>query len=312
MRRFLKLLVSSCALLLTAALPLAASAKPFSELIIFSGSLSDVGNYASVHGDFPPPFFHNRTTNGPNLEDFLAENLLFENKPSLHLIGPPVGNNFAVFQSLAGGNGPEDLPAQLDAYLNARGGVADPNALFYIFISGTEVINAVATPDDDAASQILNASVAGIETAMRRLVRAGAKTLLVPNFTDLGTTPFARKLNQVERATRISLEFERKFQAMLKRVDCDLDFELIRWDFLQWSRDFLDHADQLGFTNKTDSCLDVIGEGKCDFDRFVFFNDFFLTSRVHRLIGNAVTQAIYQREDDDRRHNRSCRRHRHN
>jgi cholinesterase len=290
--RLYALLVS----MLTFCLPTTAFAEPFSELIIFSGTLSDVGNFASVHGDFPPPFFNNRTTNGPNLEDVLAANLGFPNDPSLHLIGPPVGNNFAVFQALAGGHGPEDLPEQVNAYLTSRGGAADPNALFFIFIGGTEVINAVATPDDRVSSQIVTDSVNGIENAIRTLVHAGAERLLVPNFADLGTTPFARKLGTPRRATRISLEFDKKFQAMLNRVERQLDFELIRWNFLEFAYDVLSHADELGFTNTTDSCLDLLPAGKCDFDRFFFFTDLFLTSKVHKLMGNAVTAAIYERD----------------
>ncbi len=286
--------------MLTLCLPAASFARPFSELIIFSGSLSDVGNYASVHGNFPPPFFNNRTTNGPNLDDVFAANLGFPNNPSLHLIGPAVGNNFAVFQALAGGHGPEDLPAELDAYLNPHGGVADPDALFFIFIGGTEVINAVLTPDDAVASQILTDSVNGIETAFRRLVHAGAKRLLIPNFTDLGPLPFARKFASPERATRISLEFERKFQTMLNRTERDLkrdfDFELIRWDFFEFAAGILRHADELGFTNTTDSCLDLLAAGQCDFDKFIFFNDFFPTAKVHKLIGNSLTQMIIERD----------------
>lgn len=286
---------------LSLCLPSAGFARPFSELIIFSGSLSDVGNFASVHGNFPPPFFNNRSTNGPNLDDVFAANLGFPNKPSLHLIGPAVGNNFAVFQALAGGHGPEDLPAELDAYLGPRGGVADPNALFFIFIGGTEVINAVLTPDAATASQILTDSVNGIGTAVRRLVHAGATRLMVPNFTDLGTAPFARKLSTPQHATQISLEFEDKFQKMLKRVERELraerfEFEIIHWDFLEFSNDVFRHADELGFTNTTDSCLDFLAAGQCDFDKFIFFNDFFPTSKVHRLVGNALTQKLIERD----------------
>lgn len=303
-----KVLIPLYALLLSMlafSLPAAASDKAFNELIIISGTLSDIGNFASVHGNFPPPFFNNRTTNGPNLEDFFSANIGFTNTASLHLIGPPVGNNFAVFQALASGHGPEDLPAEIDAYLNSRGGVANPDALFFVFIGGSDVIKAAfEVPDDAAASQLLSDAVKGIETAIRRLVAAGAKTVFAPNFTDLGTTPAARKLGIIPRATRISKEYNKKFEAMLDRIDRDLKFDLIRWDFFGFSHDLLRNAASLGYTNTTDACVDLLAAGQCDFDRFVFMTDFFPTSKTHRLFANGVTQVLIERGKDRRKHDR--------
>jgi cholinesterase len=284
-------------LLVFFSLPATASGKRFDELIIFSGSLSDSGNWFAVHGSFPPPFAPNRSTNGPNLDDFFSEALGFKNKPSMHLVGPVQGNNFAVFQALAAGNGPEDLPAEITAYLNSRGGRANPNALFFVFIGGSDVINAILTPDDAASSRIIDGAVAGIEVAIRRLAQAGARTIFAPNFVDLGTTPGARKLGNVERSTRISREYNRKFERMLDRMDRELRrVELIRWDFGAWSDQLFKHAFELGFTNTTDACLDLIATGQCDPERFVFLTDFFPTSKTHRLFAIGAAQALIQRD----------------
>ena len=59
----------------------------FSTLVIFSDSLSDTGNLASVQGDFPFPFFMNRVSNGPIMVDILADLLGLTAAPSLHLTG---------------------------------------------------------------------------------------------------------------------------------------------------------------------------------------------------------------------------------
>jgi phospholipase/lecithinase/hemolysin len=298
MKRVSGLLCSTLLSLAACLLPGAVMAKPYSELIIISGSLSDVGNYASVHGWFGPPFYNNRSTNGPNLDDYFSEMLDFPNDPSLHLIGPAVGNNFAVFQSLAGGHGPEDLPAQVQAYLTSRGGKADPEALHLLLIGGTDVINALLTPDDRAASKILNDAVAGLENALRTLVAGGAKTIYAPNFTDLGKTPYAIKNNVTKRGTRISQEYNRKYDAMLDRVERQLNFELIRWDFFAYTQELFKHIDELGFTNATDACLDLEPSGQCDLSRFVFLADFFPTTRVHRYFATAMMQAYIERDQN--------------
>ncbi len=269
-----------------------------SELIIISGSLSDVGNYSSLYGDFGPPFAPGRSTNGPNLDDYFSEYLNFENKPSLHLIGPVQGNNFSVFQSLARGNGPQDLPAQITAYLNSRGGRADSDALHLFLISGSDVIDALLQPDDRVASQIIDATVKGQETAMRRLVTAGAKRIYAPSFTDLSYSPYSIKNGVTVRARRISDEYDRKYNAMLDRFDLRLtlegrkDVEVIRWDFLGYTRHLFTRLQDFGFTNTTDACLDLIASGKCKFDRFVFLSDFFPTTRTHQLFAVAMAQNL--------------------
>lgn len=301
------LLMAACAL---PAIAFAANPpkSPPSELIIISGSLSDVGNYSSVHGDFGPPFAPGRSTNGRNLDDYFAEMLNFENKPSLHLVGPVKGNNFAVFQSLARGNGPEDLPAQIQAYLGSRGGRADSKALHLFLISGSDVIDALLQPSDTVATQIIDATVQGQENGLRTLINAGAKRIYAPGFSDLSLTPYAVKTGTTMRAKRISEEYDRKYTAMLDRIDRRLalehrtDVEIIRWDFLGYSRQVYKHFVDFGFTNLTESCLDLVASGKCKFDRFVFLSDFFPTTRTHYLFAVAMAQNLI---DYDR-----CRSHR--
>ena len=272
--------------------------QPPSELIIISGSLSDVGNYYAVNGSFGYPFADNRSTNGKNLDDYFSEIMNFENKPSLHLIGPVQGNNFAVFQSLARGNGPNDLPAQITAYLNSRGGQADPRALHLFLISGSDVIDALLQPSDAVASQIIDATVKGQETALWRLIDAGAKTIYAPSFTDLAYSPYSIKNNAVARARRISEEYDRKYNAMLDKLDRRLmqqrrdDVEVIRWDFFGYTRRLFNHFHEFGFTNLTASCIDDLPSGRCDFDRYVFLSDFFPTTRTHRMFAIAMAQNL--------------------
>jgi phospholipase/lecithinase/hemolysin len=282
--------------------PAVASAAPPEELIIISGSLSDVGNYYALHGSFGPPFADNRSTNGPNLDDYFAELLHFDNKPSMHLVGPVMGNNFAVFQSLARGNGPEDLPAQVQAYLSSHGGRANPEALHLLLIGGSDVIDALLNPNDQASSQILDATVVGMENALRTLVNSGAKRVYAPNFTDLGYTPYAIKNGVTGRATRISREYNRKYAAMLDRFERRLrlqgrhDVEIIRWDFFAYTHRLFRHIEDFGFTNSTQSCIDLIPSNRCELDRFVFLSDFFPTSRTHQLFATAMAQNLIDRD----------------
>jgi phospholipase/lecithinase/hemolysin len=297
MKRVSGLLCSMLLSLAACLLPGAVLAKPYSELIVFGGSFSDVGNIMSIGGQFGPPFAHNRTTNGPNVEDYLSQMLDFPNEPSLHLIGPPVGNNFAVFEALASRNGPHDLQAQIDAYLASRGGKADPHALHFILIGGSDVIQALLKPDDQAATKVIDDAVGGVETALRRLVRAGAKTIFAPNFADLGITPYAIKNGVTKRATRLSVDYNRKYDIMLNRVERQLRFELIRWYFDTYSKHLFNHVEELGFINWTDACIDLEPTGQCDLSRFFFLHEFFPTTKSQQLFASALIQALIERDD---------------
>jgi phospholipase/lecithinase/hemolysin len=299
MRTYLR---SCLALGLAFGLPATAMAKPFSQLVEFSGALSDNGNFAAVHGNDPPPFHQGRTTNGLTAGEVMASRLGLQASPSLHLVGKNAGTNFAVRDALAGGNGPDDLPAQLKAYLEPRGSKADPDALHFVFIGGNDVVLAALTPNDDAAETMLRNAVNGIHSAIRTLVFAGAIHIFVPDFIDISTAPAFRAAGPqaVARASRLSAEYNRTFNAMLDQVEGEVDIKLIRWSFDRFVRDVFQHADELGFSNTTDSCVAMAAQGKCDYDRFIFLNEQFPTAKVHELIGTALALAVVTRPSEGR------------
>jgi cholinesterase len=286
-----KMLVASLCLALIASVPPVA-AEPFSDMFVFGGPLEDIGNYASVFGDLPEPHYQNRFSNGPLAVDLLAARFGVTMEPSLHRIGPAQGNNFSSADAFASGDQPKDLAGQLDAYLEPRGNKADPDALYYIIIGGNEVIEATFEPDNGVAKEIVANAVGAKETAIRRLVAAGARMILAPNFIDIGVTPQIRQVGLSERGRRISKLHNALFEKMLDRVERELDFHLIRFDFGRFVSDTLETADVLRFTNTTDSCLALLPTGQCDFDQFTFFNELFPTAKVHDLWGNALLLTI--------------------
>ncbi len=69
--RFRTNLLALCCVLLISATHVDAN---FSAVYVLGDSLSDTGNLASApgQGDFPPPFFENRVSNGPVAVETLA------------------------------------------------------------------------------------------------------------------------------------------------------------------------------------------------------------------------------------------------
>lgn len=285
------------ALAASAALSAPASAEPFSKLVAFSGALSDTGNMASVTGDLPAPFHANRNADGPVAVEVLAARLGgLEAAPSMHLKAGAGGTNFAVSDALAGGDGPHDLAAQVDAYLDRAGGEADPDALYFVFIGGNDVIAAAQAEDHTAIGPILGKAVGGIERAIHRLVAAGAKTLFVPDFLDLSVSPAVQGMGAAGPASQLSAAYNEMFYAMLDRLDLPEGVEIIRWSFGDFVDDVIAHYRELGFTDRNTPCVAVMEAGACDPERFVFLTPVYPTAKVHELVGTAMALAVVQRD----------------
>jgi len=274
------------------ALKPAVSAPAFSELYIFGGPLEDNGNYASVYGDLPPPFYKNHFTNGPDAVDYLAENLGFTLKPSLHRVGPVKGNNFASADALAYGNEPKDLQGQISAFLDSRGGSADAKALYYVIIGGNGIIPATFQPNPAKSRKQVDQAIESKRQAIHRLAKAGVKTLFFDNFTNIGLTPKIRLAGLSARGEWISRYHNKELDRMFNGIESEYGkkLNLIRFDFWQFTaNDLIAGASALGFTNTTDACLT---SANCDLDKFVFINDLFLSAKVHKLWGSLLTTTL--------------------
>lgn len=299
------------ALLLLSVAPLAA-APPFSALYIFGDSLSDTGNLASIRGDFPAPFFDNRVTNGPVAVDILAERLGLSAQASLYLIGRSVGGNYAVAGARAGGNDLIDLSSQVVLFLAHHGNDAPADALYVVFIGGNDVRSARGQQDPEAANAIIDDAVAEVADNVHRLIRAGARSLLVMNSPDIGLLPETGLLAQANgdrflarRATQLSERYAVQLHRVLRRLRRgDDDVWLQEVDIYTASRLIARQAAaRFGITNITDACFStqtftfhpdcVDGTG---FERFYFFDEIHPTAKVHRLIGEGIYEGAFENE----------------
>ncbi len=113
----------------------------FREIFVFGDSLSDTGNLASLpeFGFLNNPPFDRGFSNGPRAVEVLANSIGLEVDPLLHLVGPPVGTNFAVSGARARGTNPIDLPAQIGTFLLNNRGKAPSDALYIVFIGGNYI-----------------------------------------------------------------------------------------------------------------------------------------------------------------------------
>lgn len=272
-----------------------AFAKPFSQLIVFSGSLTDTGNFASVNGGtLPPPYYKNRNSDGPVAIDLIATRLGLSSDPSLHLLGKQGGTNYAVLHASAAGDSPIDLPQQIAAYLGPRKAVADPDALYFVFIGANDIIAASVEKDEAKSEIIIDNGIKAIDQGMRKLHAAGARIFYAPNNINLGIAPIAKTYGISARTTQKTQLFNRRFEKALQKLEHEFGLNIYRFDFYKFGEDLMASADKFGYTNLSDSCLALQAAGKCDLDHFAFFNELLPTKGIHALFGNAMITALLE------------------
>ncbi|UCE89333.1 MAG: SGNH/GDSL hydrolase family protein [Pseudomonadota bacterium] len=296
--------IACCILLLLLTWPLSAGAgESFSRLYVFGDSLSDTGNLAAVTGGFPdPPFFEgSRVSNGPVGVETLADGLGLEALPSLHLLMPATGTNYAVAGANAAGTEPIDLPVQLTLFLANHGGVAPPDALYVVFIGGNDVRAARDAANFLEAWKTLSAGVVAQAGTIRALAAAGARNFLVVNSPDIGLIPETSELalergelRLRQRATAYSWLYNAMLARRVAHIEGGLEVDIEEFDLFRIFRELIGNPETYGFTNAQDACLGpgLVPRPDCDFDRFVFFDNIHPTARVHEILGRAALAGI--------------------
>ncbi|HVF83923.1 MAG TPA: autotransporter domain-containing protein [Sphingomicrobium sp.] len=170
----------------------AAAADTYSQTVFFGDSLTDAGffrpllpaNVQSITGQF--------TTNpGDVWAQLLADYYGTQSDPNGN---GQTGTNYAAggarvgVDVLGGPLGPiPSLSTQVNAYLAANGGVADPDALYTVWGGANDlftVTNAGANP-----AVVVPAAIAAEVGIIQGLTNAGAEYILVPTVPDFGATP---------------------------------------------------------------------------------------------------------------------------
>jgi outer membrane lipase/esterase len=204
--------------------PIDSTAEPsFREIIVFGDSLSDTGNLTSLpeFGFLNNPPFDRGFSDGPRAVEVLANSIGLNVDPSLHLVGPPVGTNFAVSGARARGTNPIDLPAQIGGFLLNNGSTAPSDALYVVFIGGNDVRDARDESNEYLAKGIIRDAVKSINLSVRSLVAAGGKAIMVVNVPDIGATPESQQSSDEElseRATELTKQFNKELSGRMRWI----------------------------------------------------------------------------------------------
>ena len=267
----------------------AAQAAPFTSLVIFGDSLSDVGNIASSSfGIYPGRYYSsNRFSNGAVWVETLATGLgLPANKRST-LAG---GNNFAYGGAQTSGTGGfegsviRDLDEQVTQYLNQR--TVDPTGLYVVFAGSNDLIGGqtnVAVP----ANNLLN--------DVARLYSAGVRNFLSPNLPLLGYTPrFNGDATTAATYNARSTQFNAAVDAGVAALaNSDESLALFRLDVASIFVDAITNPSKFNLTNVTAPAAPGLEPGDSSYDtsliapnasEYLFWDDLHPTATVHSIL----------------------------
>ena len=230
-----------CALLgatLTAAAVLAASANaaPYSQIIVFGDSLSDVGNFAHITQDqygfsYPGSQFdysdHRFTNSSDTTPASQTYSGVWHEQLTRRFLGMAAAKN-----SLDGGldyatgsaestDGTRTVPLQgglsiqvdnlgrqVSTYLAAANNAADPNALYIVWCGANDLF-------ENSTDGNVTATATRIGDQVSKLAESGARYFIVPNLPPLGNTPSYNTTSSKDQLNAASASYRDQLNSVL-------------------------------------------------------------------------------------------------
>jgi outer membrane lipase/esterase len=291
----MRLRICLCRIALAAALPLAltsaASGAPrYDAIYVFGDSYCDVGNIyiATSHAIPPPPYYQGRFSNGPIWIEHVASAMGLPLQPSLaggtdYAVG---GAEVTTAVSTTQGTIPS-VPEQVEEYLKASGGHADPHALYILEGGGDDILNATGGSPKELGLKIA-AGLAGSELLLRQ---AGAKNFFIPDLLNVGLLPEAQA--NATFATQATLAANQTLDGLLQFEQWLEGVHILRANVFSLFESVAADATHFGFTNITTPCLNAITNTVCaDPDHTLFWDGEHPTEFAHSFFAVLLEAAL--------------------
>lgn len=278
--------VAAVAVLALVGVTVPVGAKTYSEVVAFGDSLSDRGVFYALTGDrFPqPPYWQGRFSDGPAAVEVLANGLGLGN----NLIDYASGGAMSDFDNGAQPAMHNGVRTQVNQFSAAFGGVADPNALYFVWAGSNDFTYKGFSP-------AVAANIVSNQTAsLTQLYNMGARDFLLPLLPDFGLTPgglpFAAQLSP------FSDYVDGQLNAAYLHLESTLPGATFTiFDTLGNHRALTAQAIVDGF-NVTDACFSgfvgVPGTLCADPSKYLYFDNEHPTRFTHQVLGTAMLAAV--------------------
>jgi thermolabile hemolysin len=282
-----------------------ACAGPFSNLVVFGDSLSDVGNVEhNFLVDIPGPYYWNgRFSNGPIYAETLATGL---GLPALNRSTASGGNDFAYGGAKTTGTGfpdnlvVKDIDDQVAQYVSSR--TANATTLYIVF-AGANDLNGGQTN--------MSIPVGSLQTSMERLFAAGARQFLIINLPPLGYTPrYNGSPSTITTYNTRSQQFNTTLATMAAGLKSNHPaIKLSQLDVYSLVNDARANPQLYGLTNISASAAPGLEPGDSSYDttrlapnpnQYLFWDDLHPTTAVHLILGHRALDLFFPPGDYNR------------
>ena len=290
---------STIALLVTCVLGSIAPAAnlPFTQLVVFGDSVSDVGNGAIIDGAFTPQsnYSNNRYTDGPDTQPSTSQPaLIWTDQLAARL------NVSAPTASLAGGmdyaapgvtvtGGSPQYPSLETQVQEAIGRGVSPTALYAFWGGANDITNQT---DPSVVSAVAASAAQNVAQQISELAAKGAKYFVwmnIPPFDRIpGQTPNAQLSSAFGQASIAYDQQQASEIAQLRNQYTSQGVIIASVDMYALFTNFMNNPSAYGFTNVTDNAADQ----PVDPDRYFFWQGGHFTTAGHIVVANEIYRVV--------------------
>jgi phospholipase/lecithinase/hemolysin len=270
------------------------------QVIAFGDSLSDNGAAQqitkkdvedNVSGAFilPPAevYWEGRCSNGPVAVDVLAERLNV--KLEDYAVGGAMSNEENAIK--IGNLTMTGLLSQVEKYKSTLAGTqADPDALYFIMISGNDWDGLSKELYGTYKAEVADETLKNIETSVAELTKLGAKRFFVVSSFDGSKQPDTVMNGLASFAKAFQERFNTQLPTRMAELSKQLGIEITVFDLQAVEDKIRSDPGKVGLTNLTEPCLsDMFDTTACDNpDERYFWDPYHPTRKVHQIIGEAM------------------------
>lgn len=250
------------------------------EVYVFGDSLSDTGNiFKATNGVYPPspPYFQGRYSNGPVWVEYLGSQLGLNNTKNINFA---YGGATTVSGSV---NGVPGVLSQVYSYTKSQSKI-NPNALYILWAGANDYLFGATNT---------NSAIANLSNAVKSLLTAGAKTILVANLPDLGKIPATSNTAYSTNLSTVTnlhnSELTESIEAIQQKSGAGNN--IIQLNVNSLYREAISQPVKFGLTNVTSSCLTNVNTCNNP-DHFLFWDGIHPTTAAHRILADAALKAL--------------------
>ena len=284
-------------------LPFAAHAQQYNRLVAFGDSLTDNGNlYAATGGTTPPAPYNHRFTNDLVFSEYLAGSLQGFFTATSYTSGN-IDLAFGGSRTDTAVSLPPGTPTQIASFLG-HGGTFGPNDVASMWAGANDIFQGLPTaagnPSTAAAymTGVSGTAAANVSTQVGQLATAGAKTIIVMNLPDLGSTPqFNTNADASTLSSYSSSVFNTALDTGLKSVAAaHSGSNIIEVDIKSAFGAIIANPAAFGFADVSHACITVTScvTGSQDTrNTYLFWDGVHPTAAGHKLVAKLAAQYLY-------------------